>query len=132
MIFLRPSKFGEMARRIHQLGGRVLYHSCGAIGPFIPDLIELGVDVLDPIQPVSADMAPERLKVKYGDRLSFHGGMDMQKLLPFGTPEQVQTEARRYCEILGKGGGYLLGPAHLFQPDVTPENVLAVYSHSAL
>ena len=123
---------GEMARHIHRLGGRVLYHSCGAIGPFIPDLIELGVDVLDPIQPVSADMAPERLKVKYGDRLSFHGGMDMQKLLPFGTPEQVQTEARRYCEILGKGGGYLLGPAHLFQPDVPPENVLAVYSHSAL
>ena len=120
---------GEMARHIHRLGGRVLYHSCGAIGPFIPDLIELGVDVLDPIQPVSPDMAPERLKANYGDRLSFHGGMDMQKLLPFGTPEQVQAEARRYCEVLGRGGGYILGPAHLFQPDVPPENVLAVYSH---
>lgn len=123
---------GEMARHIHQLGAQVLYHSCGAIGPFIPDLIELGVDVLDPIQPVSAEMAPERLKAQYGDRLSFHGGMDMQKLLPFGTPEQIQAEARRYSEVLGSGGGYLLGPAHLFQPDVPPENVLAVYAHPAL
>ena len=119
----------EMARHIHRLGGRVLFHSCGAIGPFIPDLIELGVDVLDPIQPVTADLAPERLKAKYGDRLCFHGGIDMQKLLPFGTPEQVQAEAQRYCEVLGRGGGYILGPAHFFQPDVPPENVLAVYSN---
>jgi uroporphyrinogen decarboxylase len=120
---------GEMARHIHRLGGRVLFHSCGAVGPFIPDLIELGVDVLDPIQPVTPDMSPEQLKAKYGERLSFHGGIDMQKLLPFGTPEQVQAEVRRYCEVLGKGGGYLLGPTHLFQPDVPPENVLAVYLH---
>ena len=74
-------------------------------------------------------MAPERLKAKYGDRLSFHGGIDMQKLLPFGTPEQVEAEAGRYREVLGRSGGYLLGPAHLFQPDVPPENVLAVYSN---
>ena len=117
----------EMIGHIHSLGGRVLFHSCGAIGPFIPDLIALGVDVLDPIQPVTADMAPERLKAKYGDRICFHGGIDMQKLLPFGTPEQVQAEARRYCEVLGGDGGYILGPAHFFQPDVPPENVLAVY-----
>ena len=119
---------GQMARHIHRLGGRVLFHSCGAVGPFIPDLIELGVDVLDPIQPVTPDMSPERLKAKYGSRLSFHGGIDMQKLLPFGTPAQVQAEARRYCKVLGDSGGYILGPAHFFQPDVPPENVLAVYS----
>jgi uroporphyrinogen decarboxylase len=119
----------EMARHIHRLGGRVLFHSCGAVGPFIPDLIELGVDVLDPIQPVSPDMSPEHLKAEYGGRLSFHGGIDIQKLLPFGTPAQVQEEARRYCEVLGSGGGYILGPAHFFQPDVPPENVMAVYLH---
>ena len=129
-LFVAPY-IGEMTRLIHQLGGRVLFHSCGAIGPFIPDLIELGVDVLDPIQPAAPDMAPECLKAKYGDRLSFHGGIDMQRLLPFGTPEQVQTEARRYCEVLGQGGGYILGPAHFFQPDVPPENVLAVYSQTS-
>ena len=117
----------EMIDCIHGLGARVLFHSCGAIRPFIPDLIALGVDVLDPIQPIGPDMAPERLKAEFGDRLCFHGGIDMQKLLPCATPEQVRTEARRYCETLGRGGGYILGPAHLFQPDVPPENVLAVY-----
>jgi uroporphyrinogen decarboxylase len=118
----------EMARHIHRLGARVLFHSCGAISAFIPDLIELGVDVLDPIQPATPELAPECLKAAYGHRLCFHGGIDMQKLLPFGTPEQVRTEARRYRDVLGRSGGYILGPAHLFQPDVPPENVLAVYS----
>jgi uroporphyrinogen decarboxylase len=121
----------EMIDQIHSLGGRVMFHSCGAIGPFIPELIQLGVDVLDPVQPIGTDMAPERLKADFGDRLSFHGGIDMQQLLPFGTPEQVRAEARRYCAILGKDGGYIVGPAHLFQPDVPPENVLAVYSEGA-
>jgi uroporphyrinogen decarboxylase len=117
----------EMIDCIHGLGGQVLYHSCGAIGPFIPDLIGLGVDVLDPIQPAGPAMAPERLKADFGDRLSFHGGIDMQHLLPHASPAEVRAEVRRYCETLGQGGGYILGPAHLFQPDVPPENVLAVY-----
>jgi len=117
----------EMIDCIHGLGGRVLYHSCGAIWPFIPELIALGVDVLDPIQPVGPQMAPERLKAEFGDRVSFHGGIDVQHLLPHGSPEQVRAEVRRYCDALGRGGGYVLAPAHLFQPDVPPENVLAVY-----
>jgi uroporphyrinogen decarboxylase len=118
----------EMIARIHDLGGKALFHSCGRIDPFIPELIELGVDILDPIQPVGPGMAPDRLKADFGDRLCFHGGMDMQRLLPFGTPDQVTQTAREYCQVLGKGGGYILGPAHLFQPDVPPENVLAVYA----
>lgn len=118
--------------RIHALGARVMYHSCGLIRDFIPDLIELGVDVLDPIQPVSPAMQPERLKPDFGDRLAFHGGIDTQVLLPSGTPAEVAAEARRYCATLGKGGGYILAPAHLFQPDVPPENVLAVYDPSLL
>ena len=117
----------EMIDRIHSLRGLVLFHSCGAIAPFIPDLIELGVDVLDPIQPTSQEMAPEVLQADFGGQIAFHGGIDMQELLPRGTPEQVRAEARRYCETLGEGGGYILSPAHLFQPDVPPENVLAVY-----
>jgi uroporphyrinogen decarboxylase len=117
----------EMIDCIHGLGARVLFHSCGAIRLFIPDLIALGVDVLDPIQPVTPEMAPERLKADFGAQLSFHGGIDMQHLLPSGSPEQVRAEVRRYCETLGRGGGYILSPAHLFQPDVPPENVLAVY-----
>lgn len=117
----------EMIDRIHDLGGRVLFHSCGAIGPFIPDLIRLGVDVLDPIQPAGPGMQPEALGAVYGGRLAFHGGIDMQRLLPHGTPAKIGAEVRRYCQTLGASGGYILGPAHLFQPDVPPENVLAVY-----
>jgi uroporphyrinogen decarboxylase len=117
----------EMCGRIHSLGGRAMFHSCGMVRPFIPDLIQLGVDVLDPIQPTGPEMQPESLKRDFGDRLSFHGGMDMQNLLPHATPAQVEAEARRYCEVAGAGGGYILGPAHLFQPDVPPENILAVY-----
>jgi uroporphyrinogen decarboxylase len=117
----------EMIERIHSLGGRAMFHSCGLVRPFIPDLIKLGVDILDPIQPTGPEMQPEGLKRDFGDQLSFHGGMDMQDLLPHATPAQVEAEAQRYCEVAGAGGGYILGPAHLFQPDVPPENILAVY-----
>ena len=120
----------EMIDRIHHLGGRVLFHSCGSIRVFIPDLVQLGVDVLDPIQPTGPEMAPERLKADFGARLSFHGGIDMQELLPFASPDLVAAEVRRYCETLGAGGGYILAPAHRFQPDVPPENILAVYRDS--
>jgi len=117
----------KMVDCIHGLGGLALFHSCGAVRPFIPELIRLGVDVLDPIQPIGPAMQPEDLKREFGRQLGFHGGIDMQNLLPQAQPAQVEAEARRYCEVLGAGGGYILGPAHLFQPDVPPENILAVY-----
>jgi uroporphyrinogen decarboxylase len=117
----------EMIDCIHGLGAKVLYHSCGSIRSFIPDLIALGVDILDPIQPTGPGMSPEQLKPEFGRQISFHGGMDMQHLLTHGTPEQIGQEVRRYCDVLGSDGGYILGPTHLFQPDVPPENILAVY-----
>lgn len=117
----------EMVACIHRLGGKVLFHSCGLIRPLIPDLIQVGIDVLDPIQPVGPAMSPEHLKAEFGNRLCFHGGIDMQHLLPHGTAADVRAEVRRYCDVLGRHGGYILGPAHLFQPDVPPENILAVY-----
>lgn len=129
-VFVAPY-LREMADRIHQLGGKVLFHSCGHIHSFIPDLIELGVDVLDPIQPVAPCMEPEQLEAEFGGRLCFHGGLDMQKLLPFASPADVSRTAARYCQTLGRRGGYILSPAHLFQPDVPPENVLAVYDAAA-
>jgi len=118
----------EMIDLIHALGGHVFFHSCGAIGRFIPDLIRLGVDLLDPIQPVNPAMQPESLKSEFRGRIAFHGGIDMQELLPRGAPEEISAEAGRYCRTLGDHGGYILAPAHLFQPDVPPENVLALYS----
>ena len=117
----------EMIDHIHSLDGQVLFHSCGTVRPFIADLIRMGVDILDPVQPTCPEMQPESLKRDFGEQLSFHGGIDMQDLLPRGTPTEVAAEVRRYCEVLGADGGYILGPAHLFQPDVPPENILAVY-----
>ncbi len=122
----------EMVQCIHSLGGKVIYHSCGFVQPFISELIELGVDVLDPIQPVRSEMLPERLKADFGGRLCFHGGIDMQHLLPRGSPDQIRAEARRYCDVLGRDGSYILAPSHLFQPDVPPENILAVYEPDGL
>jgi uroporphyrinogen decarboxylase len=117
----------EMVDCIHSVGAKAMYHTCGDISLFIPELIQLGVDILDPIQPIGLKMQPEQLKADFGDRLCFHGGIDTQWLLPFGTPQEICAEVRRYSQTLGNNGGYILAPAHLFQPDVPPENILAVY-----
>ncbi len=117
----------EMVDCIHVLGAKALFHSCGLIRPLIPELIQVGIDILDPIQPVGPEMSPEQLRAEFGDRLSFHGGIDMQHLLPHGTVDDVRAEVRRYCGVFERKGGYILAPTHLFQPDVPPENILAVY-----
>jgi uroporphyrinogen decarboxylase len=105
---------------------RILYHSCGAIGPVIDDLIEIGVDVLNPIQPLPGLMDPEELKKRYGRRLIFHGGLDVQSLLPTGTPDQVRAHVRRYLDVLGPER-YIMAPANSVQPGTPPENLVAAY-----
>ena len=95
--------------------------------PVIPDLIEMGLDILDPIQPKAAGMDPATLKKQFGDRLSFHGAVDVQGLLPFGTPAQVAAEVTRLIETLGANGGYIVCSSHAIQPDTSPENVMALY-----
>lgn len=117
----------RLNRRVHELGARVMYHSCGAVRPFVPDLIDLGVDVLDVLQFSASGMDPREIKAAFGARLSFHGGMDVQTTLPRGTPEEVRRTARERIEVLGAGGGYILAPAHNIQPDTRPENILAMY-----
>lgn len=103
------------------------YHSCGSIAALIDDLIEIGLQVLNPIQPFAADMEPARLKSKYGDRLSFFGGIDQQHVLPKGSPEDVEQELRTRIRELAPGGGYILAPAHDIQPDTPLENVLTLF-----
>jgi uroporphyrinogen decarboxylase len=93
----------------------------------IPDLIAVGVDVLDPIQTQARGMAPDALKADYGDALSFHGAIDTQTTLPFGTPDSVRREVEERIAVLGAGGGYILAPTHNVQPDTPLENVLAMY-----
>lgn len=105
---------------------KLMLHSDGAIRPFIPDIIECGVDILDPIQPHCEGMELYSLKCDFGDRLVFHGAIDTQKVLPFGTPEQVEAETIRCIDALGRGGGYILAPVHNVQADVPPENLIAM------
>lgn len=105
----------------------IAYHSCGSIGPIINDLIEIGLDVLNPIQPRAEGMELSRLKESYGDRLAFFGGIDIQRTLPLGSPRQVKREVKNCIESAARGGGYLLAPAHNIQPDTPFENINALY-----
>lgn len=114
----------------HSYGVPVMYHCDGAIYRLIPELIELGIDVLNPIQPDAKDMDGYRLKSEFGDRLSFHGGIDIMKTLPQGTPEEVAAEVRDRVEVLGRGGGYILCSSHHIQSDTPVENVITMYDPS--
>jgi uroporphyrinogen decarboxylase len=103
---------------------KVAYHSDGVIYPIIPDLIEIGLDVLNPVQPQAMD--PVRLKREYGDRLCFWGSLDEQYTLPFGSPDEVREEVTMRLETLGKSGGLILGPTHNVQLDTPLENFWAM------
>jgi uroporphyrinogen decarboxylase len=104
----------------------VAYHSCGAIRPVIADLIEIGIDILNPIQPLAKDMSPRDIKHDFGAALTLHGALDVQQLMPYGTPAQVRDEVHRLMDALAPGGGYIFGPAHALQPDVPLANIEAM------
>ncbi len=109
---------------------KVVFHSCGAIAPLLDDLIGIGVDAINPVQVGAKGMDPARLKKEFGDRLAFWGGIDTQRILPFGTPDDVRAETRRIIDILGKGGGYVLNSVHNIQPEVSPENIIAMFDEA--
>jgi uroporphyrinogen decarboxylase len=109
-------------------GAKILYHCCGGVEPLLKDLIELGVDALNPVQVSARGMEDtRRLKSLYGRDLSFWGGIDTQRILPFGTPQDVSTEVRRRIEDLGKNGGFVLAAVHNIRPEVKPENICALF-----
>jgi uroporphyrinogen decarboxylase len=91
------------------------------------DLIEIGVDALNPVQTSAANMDPTRLKREFGDRIAFRGGIDSSRILPWGTPAQVQGEVCHAIRALGPGGGYLLNSVHNIQPGVPVENLLTMF-----
>jgi uroporphyrinogen decarboxylase len=108
---------------------KIMYHSCGAVFPLIgPFVDEMGIDVLNPLQPRAAGMDLARIKAEFGDRLSFHGGIDIQQTLPHGTPDAVRAEVRERCRVLGHGGGYICTSAHHLQADTPLENIVAMYT----
>jgi uroporphyrinogen decarboxylase len=105
---------------------KIMLHSCGAVRPFIADFAEAGFDILNPIQTSAAGMVPSELKAEFGDRLVFLGGIDVQQKMR-GTVQTVRSEVRSLIEAMGRGGGYVLAPAHNFGDDVPLENILAFF-----
>jgi len=123
--FLKPRQANFIAelKRINP-DVKVAYHTDGNVYKIIPELIEIGLDILNPIQPASMD--PAKLKEDFGDRLCFWGSMDEQYTLPMGSPAQVEAEVIKRIETLGKNGGLILGPTHHVQLDTPMENFWAM------
>jgi uroporphyrinogen decarboxylase len=117
----------RMVEVVHRAGVKFMFHSCGAIRDAIPALIDCGIDILNPIQPRAAGMEAGRLKSDFGSALAFHGGIDIQFLLPLESPETVAAETGRIAGLMCKDGGYILNPSHNIQPDVPTANILAMY-----
>ncbi len=111
---------------------KVLYHSCGAVSPLIDELIDIGVDALNPVQVSARDMDPAGLKARFGDRIAFWGGIDTQSVLPFGDTDAVRAAVRRAVDCLGRGGGFVLNSVHNIQNDVPVENVVAMFDEARL
>lgn len=116
----------RMAAAVKKFGKPIVYHSCGSVYSLIPDLLDVGIDALNPVQVTAANMDTKRLKQEFGRDLTFWGGIDTQRVLPLGTPAEVREEVRRRIEDLGEDGGYVLSPVHNVQPEVPPENIVAM------
>jgi uroporphyrinogen decarboxylase len=127
--FIKPCHV-RLNRAIHAFGVKVIYHTDGSIMQAVDGLIEMGIDVLQALQFSARGMDPVVLKAKYGDRLCFEGGVSVQTTLPFGSVEEVQKEVESLIRILGKNGGYILGPSHAIQAGTPPENIVAMFDTS--
>jgi len=125
---IRPYQERIVAAIREHTRARILYHTCGSVHAYINDFIEIGIDALNPVQVSAKHMEPQRLKREFGGRIAFWGGVDSQRLLPFGTPAEVEAEVARLFSILGEGGGWVLAAVHNIQPDVPPENILAMFA----
>jgi uroporphyrinogen decarboxylase len=122
--FLKPRLARLYAAAKQKPGTVVVIHSCGDVTEIFDDLIEIGVDVFNPLQPETMDIRD--VAARYGDRLSFYGGLSIQNVLPFGTPEEVRSHVEEAIEMVGKNGGYICSPAHDMPPDTPVENVEAM------
>lgn len=129
MMFRRFVKPGlaRLTEQGHKYGAKVMYHTCGAVRDILPDLIEIGTDILDPVQAAATGMDLKELKQEFGEDICFHGGISTQTVLPIMTPEEVRDEVRRVLDIMMPGGGYILQSDQSLQPDVPIENIVAMY-----
>jgi uroporphyrinogen decarboxylase len=128
LIKPRHTKLFQFIRRHAQTDVKIFYHCCGAVASIIPDLIESGIDILNPVQVSAAGMDTKQLKRKFGNDITFWGGgVDTQRVLPRGTPAEVRQEVRRRIEDLAPGGGFVFTTVHNIQADVPPENIMAMW-----
>ena len=111
-------------------GVRVMFHSCGCIVDLIPELLDIGLDILQPLQFSAGRMDPRDLKTRFGKELCFCGGVDIQHTLPHGTPDEVRAETKELIGVLGKNGGYILASSHTLLNDIPFDNVLAMYDEA--
>ena len=116
-------RVASMYARVAAAGKAVCIHSCGKVQDLFPELIEIGLQVFNPFQPEVMDL--HEMKTRYGAALTFYGGVSIQRLLPFGTPQEVRTEVRRLLADLGPGGGFIIAPSHEMPGDIPLENMLA-------
>lgn len=115
----------------HQFGIKVFHHDDGGIRPFLPLLVEMGIDILNPVQWTCPGMEMTALKREFGHCLCFHGAVENQRILPFGTPDEVRAEVRHCIDALASDGtGYILAPCHNIQPNTPMENILAMYDEA--
>jgi uroporphyrinogen decarboxylase len=133
---ISPASYRELIKPAHQklwqfiksrTKARLFLHSCGSVAAFIPDLIEAGVDILNPVQVAAKGMDSKRLKDAFGGRITFWGGIDTQRILPLGSPEDVEIEVKKRIADLAPGGGYVLTAVHNIQAGVPPENIVMMY-----
>ena len=135
-LLMSPTMYRSVLKPIHaayigfikeRTSAKVFFHTDGDVLPLIDDLVEIGIDILNPIQTSAGKMADlEELKARWGDRLTFCGGVDTHRILPTGTPDEVREEVRRVIQILGPGGGYMVSSVHTVMDDVPAENILAM------
>jgi uroporphyrinogen decarboxylase len=134
-LLMSPSLWRKLIKpqlaRLYSLASEydviMMQHCCGGIRPVIGDMIKLGLQVLDPVQIAAAEMEPEGLKAEFGDRLTFHGGVNTEATLPFGTADEVYEETTYLMNTLGRGGGYIVCGSQHLQNDIPVENVIAMY-----
>jgi uroporphyrinogen decarboxylase len=123
--FLKP-RWARIYEATHRHGKSVMHHSCGSVAAILPDIIEIGVDVLESVQPEAAGMDPYHLKARWGDRITFWGGLGSQSIIPRGSPDDIRREVAHLKAEMARGGGYILAPAKPLQPETPIENAVAV------
>jgi uroporphyrinogen decarboxylase len=124
--FIKPYHV-RLNKAIHEFGTKVIYHSDGSVTDAVDGLVDMGIDVLQALQFSADKMDPVELKNKYGDHLCFQGGVSVQTTLPFGNQEDVRQEVEELITVLGKNGGYILGPSHAVQAGTPPENIVMMF-----